>query len=165
MKCIQEKELPGIGKKFQIEARSGDKMVVVVHDDGRREIYHYYHDDPDESISMVTLDDAEARCVAGILGGMNYQPKALENMELALHDLLFDWYKVEPGSYSIGKSIGELEIRKKTGASIIALIDQDNVKTINPGTEAVFKEGDTVVILGERHEVLDCKNLILNGSI
>jgi len=162
---IHETDLPGIGHKFQIKTRSGDKLVIVVHDDGRREIYHFDYDDPDESISMITLDDNEARQVAAIMGGMIYKPKALETIEVALGDLIIEWYKVEPGSLSIGKTIGQLEVRKKIGATIIALIDQDHTKTINPGPDNVIKEGATVVIVGEKEQIKRCKLMIAKGEI
>ncbi|CEP69096.1 Potassium/proton antiporter subunit KhtT [Moorella glycerini] len=161
---IKETELPGIGKKFQIETRSGDKIVIVVHDDGRREIYHFDNNDPEESISMVTLDDAEARRVAGILGGMAYVPKALETVEMALDDMVFEWYKVEKDAQSIGKTIGDLEIRKKTGAAIIAIIKKDE-KVLNPGPEKIITPGATIVVLGDRKQVKACKELILHGGI
>ncbi|WP_338818115.1 K(+)/H(+) antiporter subunit KhtT [Moorella thermoacetica] len=161
---IKETELPGIGKKFQIETRSGDKMVIVVHDDGRREIYHFDSNDPEESISMVTLDDTEARRVAGILGGMAYVPKALETVEMALDDMVFEWYKVEKDAQAIGKTIGDLEIRKKTGAAIIAIIKKDE-KVLNPGPEEIITPGATIVVLGDRKQVKACKELILHGGI
>lgn len=161
---IKETELPGIGKKFQIETRSGDKMVIVVHDDGRREIYHFDSNDPEESISMVTLDDTEARRVAGILGGMAYEPKALESVEMALDDMVFEWYKVERDAQAIGKTIGDLDIRKKTGAAIIAIIKKDK-KVLNPGPEEIITPGATIVVLGDRKQVKACKELILHGGI
>ena len=160
---IKEIDLPGIGKKFQIEARSGDKIVIVVHDDGRREIHHFDNNDPEESISMVTLDDTEARRVAGILGGMAYIPKALESVEVALDDMVFEWYKVGKGAQSIGKSIGDLHIRKKTGAAIIAIIKKDE-KILNPGPEQIITAGATMVVLGDRKQVKACKELILQGA-
>ncbi|MBC2721236.1 cation:proton antiporter regulatory subunit [Desulfosporosinus sp.] len=165
MKSIKETDLPGIGKKFQLQTRSGEKVVVVVHDDGRREIYHFYREDPDDSISMVTLDDEESRCIAAILGGMTYRPKALETVDVALGDMLIEWYKIEPGAYAIGKTIKELCIRQITGGTIIAIVEEDQSKTVNPGPEAAFSNGSTVVILGEKKQVKACKHLLVHGSV
>lgn len=164
MSLIKEIDLPGIGRKFQINARSGDKLVIVVHDDGRREIHHFDNDDPEESISMVTLDDTEARRVSGIIGGMAYMPKALESVDVAFDDMVFEWYRVESGSKSIGKTIGELHIRKKTGAMIIAIIKKEE-KIVNPGPDQVIPEGSTLVVIGDRKQVKKCKELILHGSV
>src|SRR5262245_543014 len=112
MSTIRESDLPGIGRKFQIEAQNGDKLIVVVHDDGRRELYHFDPNDPDELLSMVTLNDTEARQVAGITGGLNYTPKALETMTIILEGLVIKWYKIEPASALIGQTIGQLQVRQ-----------------------------------------------------
>lgn len=164
MPNIRETDLPGIGRKFVIDTRSGDKLCVVIHDDGRRELYHYHHDDPDDSISMITLDDTEARQIAGIIGGMTYQPKALETVEVEIEDLTIEWYRVDPKSKVIGKSIGELEIRKHTGANIIAVIEKDQKQHVNPGPDFRIKADSTLIVSGERHQVRALKQLISGGS-
>ncbi|HYF90747.1 MAG TPA: cation:proton antiporter regulatory subunit [Symbiobacteriaceae bacterium] len=164
MPSIKESDLPGIGRKFQVDARSGDRLVIVVHDDGKRELYHFHHDDPDESISMVTLDDAEARQIAGIIGGMTYKPRALESVDVALDDLHIDWLKVEPGSPCAGKTIGELRVRQRTGASIMAVINKDHTKKINPGPDFVLQSEATLVVAGERGQVKACRLLLAQGS-
>lgn len=165
MKLIRESDLPGIGRKFQINTRSGDNLVIVVHDDGRREMHHFDNDDPEDSISMVTLDDTEARQVGGILGGMAYLPKALESVDIAFDDMVIEWYKVESGAKSIGRTIGDLHVRKRTGAMIIAIVKRDKMKVINPGPDQIIKEGATFIVLGNRGQVKACKQLIMNGSI
>ncbi len=164
MSTIRESDLPGIGRKFQLEARSGDRLVIVIHDDGRRELYHFDSNDPDELLSMVTLSDTEARQVAGIIGGLNYAPKALESASINLDDLLIEWYKVEPGSQAIGKTIGQLQVRQTTGATIMALIEKDGSKRINPGSDQMLAEDVTLVVAGERQQVQSFKRLIAHES-
>ncbi len=164
MNLIRESDLPGIGRKFLINTRSGDKLVIIVHDDGRREMHHFDNDDLEDSISMIMLDDAEARRIGGILGGMSYMPKALESVDVAFDEMVIEWYKIEPGTKSIGLTIGDLGIRKRTGAAIIAIVKRDQ-KVINPGPEQIIKDGATLVILGDREQVKSCKRLIQTGSI
>lgn len=159
MSTVRESDLIGIGKKFQIETSYGDEMVVVIHDDGRREIYSY-DEDENESRCVMTLNDEEARQVAGIIGGLSYKPKALESIELAIDDLLIEWYKVPEESVSAKKTIGELEVRKKTGASIIAAIQEDDT-IINPGPEYEILPGATLVVAGKRNQIKLLKKILI----
>lgn len=164
MPQIRESDLPGIGRKFQIETRSGDRLTIIVHDDGRREIYHADPDDPDNWISMVTLEDAEARQVAAIIGGMVYRPQSLESVEVALNKLVIEWYKVEPHSQCIGRTIGELQVRRKTGATVIAVIEKDQTQVINPGPDYVVKPETILVLMGEREHIKAFRELVTGRS-
>lgn len=164
MAIIRETSLPGIGHKFEFKTRGGDKLVVIVHDDGRRELYRIDPKYPDESISVATLDDNESRQLSAIIGGMAYKPAALESMEVALGDLVIEWYKVETASNCLGKTIGELGVRQKTGATIIAVIENDQKKKVNPGPEQVISAGMTLVVIGERAHIQAFKQLVLTGG-
>lgn len=77
MPSIRDSILPGVGHKFHVETASGDKLTIVINDDGRRELFHFTKQYPDRVASVVTLLDSEARQVAGIIGGLTYVPKAL----------------------------------------------------------------------------------------
>ncbi len=159
MSIVRESDLIGIGKKYQIETDAGDNMVVVIHDDGRRELYRR-DDEDNETHCVMTLSDEESRQVAGILGGLSYKPKALETIEVALDDLRIEWYKVEASNDGVNKSIGELEVRQQTGASIIAAILGDDT-TINPGPDYVIQPGVTLVIAGKQKNIKLLKEILI----
>jgi TrkA domain protein len=158
MSVVRESDLIGIGKKFQIETEAGDNMVVVIHDDGRRELYRY-DDEENESRCVMTLSDEESRQIAGIIGGLSYKPKALETIEVALDDLIIEWYKVEGHSGSLHKTIGQLEVRQRTGASIIAAINESET-VINPGPDYMIASGTTLVVAGKRNHIKLLKEIL-----
>lgn len=87
---------------------------------------------------MITLNDEEARTIAAIVGGMTYKPRMLESIEIALSDLVIEWYKVDARSPCVGASIGGLEIRRRTGATVLAIVEKSHAKHITLGPEVVL---------------------------
>ena len=121
MPVIKEAELPGLGKKFEISLDNGDRVAVVILDEGNREVY-YFPAGEEDALSSVTMTDQEARQVGAIISGSFYQPHLLEKLETAVADLHIEWIKVQEGSEVAGKSIGELGLRKNHGIIVIAAI-------------------------------------------
>ncbi|CAG7657612.1 cation:proton antiporter regulatory subunit [Paenibacillus allorhizosphaerae] len=151
---VREIELPGIGKKFEVITKSKDKIVVIIHDDGRRDIYYFDQDNFEEAIANTSFDDAEARQIAAIIGGMTYAPKALETIEMAFDDLVIEWFKVQNGAEAAQQTIGQLNIRQSYEVNVVAIIKQKNYKEIHtPGPETLLEEGDTVIVSGQRKQV------------
>jgi TrkA domain protein len=163
MSTISESNLPGVGRKFQIEATSGDRLTIVIHDDGTRELYHFMRKNPDRVASVVTLTDGEARQVAGIIGGLTYVPRVLPSAEIVLDDLLLQWYTIPQGAACIGKTIRDLQVRTVTGASIVSIIEPDRVKRVNPEADTVLNEGATLVLAGDRRTISALKRLLSEG--
>ncbi|HDW3057448.1 TPA: cation:proton antiporter regulatory subunit [Bacillus cereus] len=149
---IKESELPGIGYKYQVVTKENEKMVIVIHDDGRRDMYHL-DSDHKESISSISLHDLEAGEIAAILGGMIYKPRALENVEMIFEGLAIEWFKVESTALASGKTIGDLQIRKSYNVTIIAVMKKNMRKVLNPGSETILEEGDMLVVSGKREEI------------
>ena len=164
MSTIREAALPGVGRKFQIETANGDRLVIVIHDDGTRELYHFARKNPDRVASVVTLEDAEARQIAGIIGGLTYVPKALPSAEIVLDDLLLEWYSIPKGSACIGRTIRDLQVRTATGASIVSIIEPDRVKRLNPEAGTVLNEGATLILAGDRRTITKLKRLLETGK-
>jgi TrkA domain protein len=161
MPSIQESNLPGVGHKFQVEATSGDRLTIVIHDDGRRELYHF--DRNNRVASVVTLQDSEARQVAGIIGGLTYVPKALPTAEIVIEDLVLEWYTVPEGAFCIGKTIRDLMVRTVSGASIVSIIEENRQKMINPEADTRLNKGATLIVAGDRKTIETLKHLLVYG--
>ncbi|MHA4409713.1 cation:proton antiporter regulatory subunit [Bacillus cereus] len=158
---IRESELPGIGCKFEVITKGNEKMVIVIHDDGRREMYHF-DADHEESISSVSLRDSEARQIAAILGGMVYRPQALDTIEMAFEGLSIEWFKVENNAPVVQKTIGTLHVRNTYNVTIIAILKKNMKKFFNPGPDSIIEAGDMLVLSGARHEVKRIINELLS---
>lgn len=165
MSTIREAFLPGVGHKFQVEVTSGDRIVIIIHDDGTRELYHFTRKDPDRVASVVTLADSEARQIAGIIGGLTYVPKSLPSAEMVIDDLLLEWYTIPGGSACIGRTIRDLQVRSATGASIVSIIEPDRVKRLNPEADTLLNEGATLILAGDRRTIAALKQLLVNGRV
>ncbi|SDC89724.1 TrkA domain protein [Terribacillus halophilus] len=160
---IRESELPGIGYKVEIVTKNQDKLVIVVHDDGRREIYHFDADDHEEVLSCATFNDSEARQIAGILGGMVYKPKALETIDFAFDDIIIEWFQIERNAPAVNKRIGEIDIRNNFGVNVIAIKKKKLNKSNNPGPDTVLEAGDTLVVSGERQQIKELIKKLLSA--
>ena len=165
MSTVSEAYLPGVGRKFQIETLRGDRLVIVIHDDGVREIYQFSRKNLERPASVIVLTDGEARQIAGIVGGLTYVPRALPSAEVVLEDLVLDWFTIEPGAAAIGKTIRDLQARTQTGASIVSLIEPNHVKRTNPEADTVLNEGATLILAGDRQTIAAMKRLLINGKV
>lgn len=165
MSTISEGNLPGVGRKFQVETASGDRLIIVIHDDGTREIYLYYRKHFEKAAAVVTLADSEARQIAGIIGGLTYVPKALPSTELVLEDLVLEWFTIEKNAACIGKTIRDLQARTQTGASIVSIIEPNREKRTNPEADTTLNENATLIIAGDRETIAALKTLLNTGEI
>lgn len=145
---LQETRLPGIGTKFTIRTGEGCRLAVILHNDGKRELYHFRSGSDDEPRSVITLDDDEARQLGAVLGGAYERPKIVEDLELALGELLIEWIPVPDSSPWIGKTLAEAEFRAKVGITVIAILrEPEPISGALP--HDVIQQGDTLVTVGK----------------
>jgi K+/H+ antiporter YhaU regulatory subunit KhtT len=65
-------------------------------------------------------------------------------------------------SHIIGRSIGDLQVWHNTGATIIGIVQQNNV-IISPGPYYEFSPNDSVLIVGDEN-VIERFNVFINGN-
>ncbi|MCA1847911.1 MAG: cation:proton antiporter, partial [Actinobacteria bacterium] len=71
----------------------------------------------------------------------------LAQLRRASREIETEWVRLPEGDTVVGKSIGELQIRSSTGASIVAVVRGEEVMP-NPGPEVALQAGDLVGVLG-----------------
>ncbi len=62
--------------------------------------------------------------------------------------LELNWFALEPDSFLIGRTIGELEIRTRTGVSVVGVM-RDRDLHPNPGPDFRFGSGDFLAVIGK----------------
>jgi TrkA domain protein len=53
---------------------------------------------------------------------------------------------------AVGKTIGELRLRKRTSVSILSITHEGHTE-INPGPDSVIQAGDVLVLLGSAEQI------------
>jgi len=70
-----------------------------------------------------------------------------------LSDIEIEGFRVSENLHLVGKSIAELQVRKKTGVTIIAVRRGHEVFT-NPEPDFTFRAGDIILFTGERKNMM-----------
>lgn len=143
---VQETKLPGVGVRHEFDTDTGDRVGVIVHRDGRREIVVYDRNDPDACSTMVDLSASDTRTMAELLGASQVT-EAVAAVQQNIDGLAIEWIALTDSSTAIGSTIRDGEYRTHTGASIVAVIRGDQ-SVPAPDPEFAFDSGDTVVAVG-----------------
>ncbi|MBI1864700.1 MAG: cation:proton antiporter regulatory subunit [Nitrospirae bacterium] len=148
---MHEAELPGVGRKFWIHTDAGEKVTIIRHSAGKREVYRFQKGEEFPS-SVIELSEEEAREVGAVLSG-EFRLRTVERMDVIVKEMSLEWVKVEPGSSADGRTIRELAIRTKTGISILAILRED-LCVPGPESSEVLKGDDVLLVIGrpEHHK-------------
>ncbi|WP_254536672.1 cation:proton antiporter regulatory subunit [Halomarina litorea] len=145
---VYESDLPGVGKKFEVELDGDTRLVIVIHNTGRREVY--LREGEGDADRLFELSDRLARQIGTILEGAYFQPIRTESIDTMLSDdALIEWTKVPDDSPLVGQTLAGADLRQRTGASVIAI--QRGEETItNPSADTEIRTGDTLVVIGSQ---------------
>jgi len=153
--AVKEVDLPGIGKRFSLITASNKQVCVVLHHSGKREIYFFSRPDREKPDFVFELTEQESRELGEILIGtlLPTIPFEKDKLELLLGELVMEWLPVEEGAPIAGKTIADLEVRKRTGASIIAVQRGDRIIPSPDPYREVIQPHDVLIVVGAREQV------------
>src|SRR6058998_4394300 len=145
---VEETRLPGIGSKFTLRLDAGGRLAIILHNDGKRELYFFRRADDEEPSAVIVLDDDEARQLGAVIGGAYERPQIVEDLEMALGELQIEWIPVPDDSPWIGRTLGECAFRAKTGVTVIAILREPEPVTGAQPSDTI-ERGDTLVTVGK----------------
>ncbi|MFT7598909.1 MAG: TrkA domain protein [Acidimicrobiales bacterium] len=158
MSVVRETKLPGVGVRHEFTTEDGSDLAVIVHHDGRREVMTYEQNDPDACASVVTLSEPDTQTLAEILG-VSHVAETVVGIRQDIEGLAIEWVELTAGSSFAGASIGAGKFRTKTGASIVAVMRNDQPIPA-PDANFVLSAGDVLVAVGTHEGLLTLRSLL-----
>lgn len=149
---LRSMNLPGVGTKYEIETDKGDTIAIFFTKTGTIQLYTLEKDS--QTPSAVVMTPVEARRLGNILTGaiIEADQESVEIAFSALSDLRITIHTFFIPESVTGKTIEDLQIRAKTGATIIAVCRHDK-NIINPPPTFAFETGDAALVIGESDQI------------
>ncbi len=157
MPDVTEIRLPGVGVRHEFTTAEGERVGVLSHRSGRREIVVYDREDPDRCSMVLHLSPADATTLAELLGAPHVS-EAIASVQ-RIEGLAIDWITVPERSQFVGASIGEGRFRSRTGTSIVAVVRGDTTVP-GPGPDHRFEAGDVAVAVGTAEGLGQLRDLL-----
>lgn len=156
---VTETKLPGIGTRYDFITDAGRRIGVVSHRDGDRDLLVFSKEDPDSCSSVLHLSATQADALAQVLGSGRIIQQ-LASLGEQISSLSTGKIRIAHGSRYDNLTLGATKARTRTGASIVALMrDQEIVPS--PGPHTYLRGGDTLVVVGTA-EAIDALKQIVN---
>jgi TrkA domain protein len=150
---VYETDVPGVGKKFELDVEGDARAVVLLHHDGRVEVFRRPSTDAD-SEKVFDLTQGEANRLGSILEGAYFEAVSTDELQVPLGDAFIEWVDIDEDSAVAGQTLVESDLRNVTGVSVLAV--QRGEETIpNPDPEFRVEAGDILVTLGNREQQAD----------
>lgn len=156
---ISEQDLPGIGRRYEIIAARGQRVALIIHHSGRRDLYvmDRHREDP---TCVVELTDDQARRIGAILGGAFFKPAVVEEIERVVGEFVVDWVTLSEDAAAVGRSIADLQVRRRSGMTVIAVV-RGKTSITGPDPSEVLAAGDRLVVVGRREDLPKFVDLVM----
>ena len=157
---IEETPLPGVGVRHEFTTVDKERVAVLTHKSGRREIAVYERGDPDACRTVLHLSPDDTRALADVLGA-NTVSETVAAVQQDIEGVAIDWVTVPSGSRFGSSTIADGQFRTRTGASIIAIV-RGGQTIPAPGPEQQLQGDDVVVAVGTPDGLAQHRNLLVS---
>ena len=158
---VKEVLLPGVGLRFEFENHDGDRIGVVARRTGDFEIVVYPKHDPDQAQQVFRLTEDEAEALAQILGAPRIAER-FADLTREVPGLRAGQVVIRPGGPFVDRPLGDTRARTRTGASIVAIVRDDEV-IASPGPSETLRAGDVLVVIGTDDGIAGVQDIVAQG--
>jgi TrkA domain protein len=160
---VKEVLLPGVGLRFEFENRDGDRIGVVARRTGDFEVVVYPSDDPDRAQQVFRLTEDEAEALAQILGAPRIAER-FADLTREVPGLNAGQVTIRPGSPFVDRPLGDTRARTRTGASIVAIVRDEEVLA-SPGPADMLRANDVLVVIGTEDGIGGVEAIVARGDM
>jgi len=161
-----------INPKLHIVARTEEiEHIKTLHDKGVYEVVQPHFEAGLEitrqallhlnipASEIIKYEDAVRHDLYEPLYRINKEYKEMADLKKAVNLLDLNWIDLNTKSPMIGKSIKQLDIRKRTGISIVGIVSSNNNINSNPDSSYRFKKGDRLAVMGNQEQLTNFQNM------
>jgi TrkA domain protein len=158
---VEVTPLPGIGVRKDFALRSGRRIGVINHRDGKIELILSKADDPDACVAEIPLSYDEAGALANLLGAPQLVAQLAEEHK-DLPGIRTKQLPVNEGSPFDGRPLADTAMRTRTGVSLVAVMRAGQVHP-SPGPDFTLAAGDLLVAVGTSEGLTHAAEILRNG--
>ena len=158
---VKEVLLPGMGVRYEFTSHDGERIGIIARRSGDFEVVRYARDDPDQAQPIFHFTDEEADAVAQILGAPRIAERFTE-LTREIPGLEAGQVHIRPGSPFAERALGETRARTRTGASIVAIVRNEQVLA-SPGPAEMLHADDVLVVVGTEAGIAKVVQLVDKG--
>jgi CPA2 family monovalent cation:H+ antiporter-2 len=107
---------------------------------------------------IIKYEDAVRHDLYEPLYRIKKEYKEMSDLKKSVNFLDLNWIDLNAESPIIGKSIKELDIRKRTGISIVGIVNNSKVNS-NPGSHYRFKVDDRLAVMGNQEQLANFQKM------
>lgn len=155
---IVETRLPGVGIRHEFITKHGERLGIITHYSGRRELIVCGAHDPDVCRDVVRLEESDVRALAEVLG-QSQVIESVNDMHLSLQGLTIDWLPVNPNAPYASCTLYDVEHADESPATVVAVVRGGKTIAAPPSTFEL-EPGDTAVVVGTPEGVAALSKLL-----